>query len=131
MPYFSESSRRKLLTCDARIIEICVEVILYFDYTVIWGHRSNEHQDRLLELKRTLKRGGQSVHNCYPSRGIDLAPFPVDWHDEPRFAVLAGAMLYVARKKGIELTWGMDWDRDGSTTDTTLRDWGHFQVPPR
>ena len=132
MPHFSTSSRNRLLTCDSRLITVCSELIRYFDFSVIQGYRSNEEQDALFAQGRTApgrivtyKRGGESVHNTNPSRGIDLAPWRggIVWDDENLFHEMAGAFLYIAAQRGIEVTWGGHWPN--------FKDRPHFQVPER
>jgi peptidoglycan L-alanyl-D-glutamate endopeptidase CwlK len=136
MPRFSETSRRRLLTCDSRLIAVCSDAIQYFDFSVISGHRTIEEQNKLYEIGRrgrpgekivTNLRGGMSIHNSYPSRAADLAPWlpghGVAWHDETLFHELYGVMLVCAMKRGIDLEWGGKW--------RTFVDRPHFQVPPQ
>ena len=125
MPHFGRTSRERLLGCDSRLISVCSELIMYFDFSVISGHRTNEEQDALFAQGRTApgrivtyKRGGESTHNTYPSRAIDLAPYRggVVWDDEGLFAEIAA-------RKGIELQWGGHWPN--------FKDRPHFECPSR
>jgi len=86
MPHFSTASNDRLYTCDDRIIVVCEEAIRFIDFTVVCGHRSDDEQDELYAQGRTApgriithKRGGESIHNTYPSRALDFAPYPIDW----------------------------------------------------
>lgn len=131
MAHFSRTSRERLLTCDSRLILLCSELIKHFDFSVICGHRSNEEQDRLYASGRTVdgpivtyKRGGESIHNTMPSRAVDIAPYRngrIVWNDEYLFCEMAGALLYIAAGRGIEIEWGGHW--------RTFKDRPHFQVP--
>ena len=123
MPHFSRISRERLLTCDSRIITVCSEVIGFYDFSVLCGHRGEAAQNAAYANHHSQLRWPHSLHNTYPSLAIDLAPWPIDWDDLYRFHELAGAMLYVARSKGIEMEWGGHWPR--------FKDLPHFQVPPR
>lgn len=132
MPHFGSASRQRLLTCDSRLISVCSELIQYFDFSVISGHRSNEEQDAIFAQGRTApgrivtyKRGGESIHNTSPSRAIDIAPYRggVVWDDEGLFHEMAGALLYIAALKGIEISWGGHWPN--------FKDRPHFQVGSR
>jgi len=132
MPRFGNASRTRLLTCDSRLIAVCSELIKHFDFSVICGHRSDAEQDRLYAQGRTApgpivtyKRGGESIHNTTPSRAIDLAPYRhrVIWDDEGLFHEMAGALLYIAADRGVDLEWGGHW--------RNFKDMPHFQVPPR
>ena len=146
MPRFSLKSKEKLATCDSRIIMVCSQVIQVMDFTVIFGHRSVEEQQRLY-AKGRKKEGNEwtvvdpskivtkidgvnkkSMHNYNPSAAIDIAPWPVDWGDEKRFYLLAGHMLMAAYKLNITLRWGGDWDRDYDLSDQKFNDLGHFEV---
>jgi len=128
MPRFSESSRQRLLTCDGRLIHICSEIIPVYDFKVLYGHRGEDIQNRLFDQGLSKLRYPQSKHNSYPSLAVDLAPWPVDWQDEDRFCVLAGMVLYVGRKLGVNIRWGGDWDQDDVVADTRWRDLGHFEI---
>lgn len=128
MPNFGKASRRRLLTCDPRIILVANDVIRFIDFAVTCGHRTDEEQDELWAIGRdkpgrivTYKRGGESVHNLDPSPAIDLAPWPIDWSDHSRFIELAGAIRYAAWIRGIKLDWGGHWQ--------TFKDLPHFQIP--
>ena len=134
MPHFSERSRQRLLTCDDRLVVVCSDAIRWFDFSVIYGHRSNEEQDALYAQGRTEPgnivtnlRGGQSIHNTDPSRAVDLAPYVpgrgVVWDDVGLFHELYGVILCCASQRGIEIEWGGHWTR--------FVDRPHFQVPPR
>jgi hypothetical protein len=98
-----------------------------FDITVIWGYRGEEPQNEAYRLGNSKKQFPDSVHNKMPSEAVDVAPWPIDWNDSGRFYVLVGVMLVAAKLEGVELRSGSDWDRDGSTTDQTFNDLGHFE----
>jgi len=128
MPVFGASSRRRLLTCDPRIILVANDVIRFTDFSVTCGHRTDEKQDELWAIGRTTpgrivtyKQGGESVHNIDPSPAVDLAPWPIDWADHGRFMELAGAIRYAAWVRGFTLDWGGHWQ--------TFKDLPHFQIP--
>jgi len=134
MPSFSETSRRRLLTCDSRLIAVCSDAIAFFDFSVVCGHRSNEEQDILYAQGRitdgpivTHKRGGESIHNTDPSRAVDLAPWVqgrgIVWDDVGLYHELAGVIRYCGFLRGIDVEWGGNW--------RTFKDRPHFQVAPR
>jgi len=134
MAAFSETSRRRLLTCDSRLIAVCSDAIAFFDFSVICGHRSDEEQDALYAQGRTAPgnivtqlRGGQSIHNTDPSRAVDLAPWVkgrgIVWDDVGLFHELAGVIRYCGFLRGIVVNWGGKW--------RTFKDRPHFECPPR
>jgi len=102
------------------------------DFSVVFGWRSNEDQDRLYAAGRSQLKGGQSYHNRTNAEGhaashaVDVVPYPWDWADadEPanvqRFEELAALMKASAKAEGVALEWGGDW--------TTFVDKPHFQM---
>ena len=127
MPYFSETSRGRLYTCDRRIITICEHAIQFIDFTVVCGHRNDAEQDALYAQGRTApgriityKSGGESIHNTDPSRALDFAPYPIDWSNIVRFGEVAGIMKYIAWQNGLDLQWGGDWPN--------FKDYPHIQI---
>ena len=51
-----------------------------------------------------------SDHNCYPSRAVDVAPWPLDWDDEKRFIEFSHYVRGFAANMKIPILWGGDWD---------------------
>jgi hypothetical protein len=87
----------------------------------------------------TNAKGGQSKHNIWykdeegeGAIAFDLAPYPIDWEDRERFALLAGRVLQEAARQGVPMVWGNDWDRDGipvaNDPDEQFPDPGHFHM---
>ena len=123
MPYFSERSRNRLLTCDSRLIAVCCDVIRHYDFSITCGHRGREAQEDAYEAGTSTLPWPHSRHNREPSLAVDVAPWPIDWNNEERFIELAGALIYAARERDIDLTWGGHWKN--------FRDLPHLQVDPR
>ena len=117
---YSKKSRKELNSCDYRLIEIFEEVIKIYDCSILQGYRSNEQQQKEFEEGDSQLQAGESTHNTKPSRGVDVAPYPIDWGNTDRFAELAGIVKGIAHMKGYKITWGGDWK--------SLRDMPHFQV---
>lgn len=118
MYYFNEKSRQKLETVHPKIQKIVNEVIKIYDFSIIWGYRGKELQDKFYNMGTGLK-WPTSKHNTEPSLAVDVAPYPIDWQNEKEFVILAGLILAEAKKQGIDLVWGGLWLR---------RDLGHFQL---
>jgi peptidoglycan L-alanyl-D-glutamate endopeptidase CwlK len=104
------------------------EVIKVYDIAVICGFRDQEAQDRAVAEGRSEKPWPTSKHNRNPSRAIDLAPWPIDWDDLPRFWFMGGVVLGIAHGMGIKIRWGRDWDMDMDFRDQRLNDFPHFEV---
>lgn len=128
----SKDSKRKLETCDPRLISIIESAIAIspIDFTVIEGHRSVARQRQLFEIGATKIDGITRLgkHNHEPSLAVDVAPYPIDWQDLRRFYYLAGCIMSVAASQGIGLRWGGDWNSNGSFDDQTFHDLPHFEL---
>ena len=127
MPQFGRASSEHLLTCDRRLFVVCTDVIRHLDFAVFCGHRGQLPQDAAYAAGTSQLRYPHSPHNKMPSLAVDLAPWfdaapHIRWDDHAAFHRLAGAMLYAAAIRGIQLEWGGDWP--------TFKDLPHFQVPP-
>jgi len=128
MPYLGRKSWSRLRTTDPRLQAIAQDAIDVMDFTVLEGERDRLRQDELFELGLTQVRWPGSKHNASPSLAMDLAPYPIDWNDLERFAVLAGVIRAVAYSHGVQIRWGGDWDRDDETVDERFRDLCHFEI---
>lgn len=122
MYYFSDSSKAKLDTCDARLIVLMNHVIEYYDFTILCGHRGEEEQNELYSANppRTTLQYPLSRHNKYPSQAIDIAPYPIDWNNLNEFYYLAGLVTGIGEHLGIKVEWGGRWKN--------FPDLPHFQL---
>ena len=136
MPVYSQNSIDKLATCHPDLIKIFNEVIQHTDCTIIEGKRS-------LEKQREYFRTGNShldpddpdmfkkcKHLQEPSLAVDVLPCPIDWQDNPRNSWFAGFVMATARRFGIDLIWGGNWDADITVVNKTANffDAPHFQL---
>lgn len=128
MPHFSPRSLDMLNTCHPKLQAVCKQVIRFFDFTVIEGHRGASVQNRLHRMGKSKLQFPDSKHNRLPSMAVDLAPCPIDWADEQRFIYLAGIMKGTAIQMGITLRWGGDWDGDTQLKDNRFNDYPHFEL---
>ena len=128
MPKFGSRSRNNLKTCDKRPQDVLNEVIKYVDCSVIEGHRSGERQDKLFEEGKTKVKYPNGRHNAYPSKAVDITPYPVDWADRERQTLFAGFVLGIAKSMNINLRWGGDWNQDFQVQDNKFDDFPHFEV---
>ena len=126
MPTFSNASMQKLTSCDERLVCVFVEVVNKFDCTVLEGHRSLERQLYLYNKGASKVKVGR--HNTNPSQAVDVAPYPINWHDYERFYFFGGYVLGIAEGLGVELRWGGDWDGDKEVVDQTFNDLVHFEI---
>ena len=98
--------------------------ILHYDFTVICGYRDEVDQNAAFNSGHSRVKFPNSHHNKYPSRAIDIAPWPIDWDDTISFYKQAAYILEVAGQLGIKLRWGGNW---GIRKVCRLTDLPHFQ----
>ena len=128
MPRFGKNSRIRLATCDEKLQDVFNEVIKYVDCSVLEGHRDERKQDKYFEEGKTKVRYPMGRHNSKPSRAVDVVPYPVDWNDRERFHLFAGFVLGMARRMGISLRWGGDWNMNFEVDDNMFDDFPHFEL---
>lgn len=129
MPKFSQRSLDRLNTCHPVLRRLMLMAIETSDFTVLCGHRGKAEQDAAFTAGNSKLRWPHSKHNISPAMAVDIAPYPIDWHDEARFIALSrevkrawGAMTDGA-KQGYELSWGGDW--------VSFRDLPHWELRSR
>jgi len=136
MPKFGERSSNNLKSVHADLQIIMNEAVKHFDFTVLEGHRTVERQNELFHQGKSKIDGIKKLgkHNHLPSLAVDVAPYPIDWNDKPRFYYLAGLIKGIASEllaKGEishRVRWGGDWDSDGKFNDQTFIDLPHFEL---
>lgn len=120
MPSFGTRSKRRLSGCDEKLQRILNEVIKESDFSVLCGHRGEAAQNKAYYSGHSGLKYPRSKHNGYPSRAVDIAPWPIDWNDLNRFIALSELVKKEADKQDVEITWGGDWRR--------LVDMPHFEL---
>lgn len=132
MPTFSQRSLTQLATCDPRLQSIANAAIKIMDFVVVEGHRNKEGQDMAFVKGTTKVQWPHGKHNSYPSKAMDVMPFPIDLSNDPkaleRFVLLQGIMLACAHALGIKVRLGIDWDGDMDTRDEKFRDYPHIEL---
>lgn len=84
MPHFGDTSERNLGQCDIVLQGILRDVINFFDFSVITGHRTEEEQQKKVKEGLSQVEWPDSKHNSLPSRAVDVAPY------DSRFGALFG-----------------------------------------
>jgi len=125
---FSEKSKDEFVSCHPKLMDVLSEAIKYTDFTILEGYRDPKRQDQLFRKGLSKAKAGESKHNSFPSMAVDLAPYPIDWKDTERFALLAGHILAISKRMGYNIRWGKDWDQDGDLNDQTFNDYAHFEL---
>lgn len=125
MGFFCKTTLTRLYECHP----LLVELMLYAnrksekDFTIVCGYRSSEDQQKAYDDKKSKAKPGQSKHNRIPAEAIDIAPWPIDWHDTQSFIDLAYHVKGCAKYLGINIKWGGDPDWTGPPGD-----YGHFYI---
>ena len=120
MYQFSKSSQKKLSTCHPFLQEICNELIKEVDFTVLCGHRGQEEQNEAFVKGASKLQWPDSKHNSFPSKAVDIAPYPIDWNNHVRFKDLASKFKAIAQHKNIQINWGGDFK--------SIVDMPHFEL---
>lgn len=106
MSKLSAISLERLATCDTRIQDVVRAAAVRFNFIVLCGHRGKEDQEKAFAEGNSRLHFPHSKHNASPSHAVDLAPFPIDWHDVHRFDDLAKVMLEEAARLQVPMEWG-------------------------
>tara|TARA_R100000664_G_scaffold29136_1_gene40806 strand:+ start:264 stop:656 length:393 start_codon:yes stop_codon:yes gene_type:complete len=128
MPSFSDTSKKRLSTCDEKLQTLFNEVVKHFDCSVLCGHRGEEEQNKAYKAGNSQKQFPYGKHNKLPSNAVDVAPYPLDWDDRERFQYFAGFVLGTAKQLNIDIRYGGDWDGDNDLKDNEFDDLVHFEI---
>lgn len=120
MARFSKISGQRLSTCDNELITLMNSCIAEYDFSVLCGHRGEAEQNKAFNEGKSKLKYPNSKHNSYPSKAVDIAPYPIDWNDIGRFKELAEIVKKKAKELGIEIEWGGDWGK--------FKDYPHWQL---
>jgi len=129
MPRFGRTSRVRLYSCHPELQRLFETVVNNYDCSVIYGVRTKEQQQKLLEIgaTRTLK-SKHLKHVDGWSHAVDVAPYPIDWDNTKRFYWFGGIVQATADSLGIKIRWGGDWDSDNDLDDQKFMDLVHFEL---
>lgn len=120
---WGKTSKNKLATCDKRLQDLANMMLSRseFDLTITCGYRGEQEQNEAFEKGKSRARFGQSKHNTFPSKAIDICPYPIDWNDKDRrWQEMALNAMWCAGKLGIEIVWGGNFK--------TISDKPHFEI---
>lgn len=127
MPELSQKSLNKLSQCHPDLQKVMLEVIKVIDFTVIEGYRTKADQDSCFYSGNSRVKWPNSKHNKFPSKAIDIWPWPVPKNakgeldsDSPQWNKLAGIVLEKAAELGVQIEWGGNW--------TSIVDKPHFEL---
>lgn len=117
---FGKSSKRRLATLHPDLQRVLNGAIKIYNFSIICGHRGKKAQNEAFEDDKSTKRWPDSRHNSLPSEAVDIAPWPIDWNNVEEFFYMAGIVMTVAERLGVELEWGGRFK--------SIKDCPHFQL---
>jgi len=141
MPSFSATSLSRLAEVDLNLQIVFMEVVKTFDCSILCGRREEAEQNAAVQAGKSKLVFPFSKHNLKPGsrpgtrvEAVDVAPYPIDWADAPRFAYFAGYVmatadrLLLAGRISRAIKWGGDWDKDGRLAEEKFKDLDHFET---
>lgn len=79
---WGKTSKDRLATCDKRL-QYLANMMLErspFDLSVTCGYRTEQEQNEAYKSGKSRAMFGQSKHNVFPSKAIDIIPCsPINW----------------------------------------------------
>lgn len=127
---FGSKSREKMSSIRGELKLLLNEAIKIVDFSVLEGHRNNIVQDAYFEAGKSKVKFPNSNHNSYPSKAVDIAPYPYPQNEiELRQAYyLAGIIEGLAHKMRIKIRIGCDWNQDGDIRNDKFQDVWHIEM---
>ena len=112
MPKFGSRSKKNLKGVKSELINVLNKVVKDYDITVTEGLRSGERQQELYAQGRSKLDGVNRKSKHQTGMAVDIAPYPIDYSDTKGFYYLAGIMMATAKRLGVRIRWGGDWNMD-------------------
>jgi peptidoglycan L-alanyl-D-glutamate endopeptidase CwlK len=123
---FGRRSKEKLAEVHPALRRVLEEAIKHcpLDFTIVWGHRDEHHQELAFRTGMSTKQWPDSKHNRFPSMAVDFAPWygeppHIRWDEKDDFGVVAGYIARVAQEMGVKITLGALWK---------MNDLGHIEL---
>jgi peptidoglycan L-alanyl-D-glutamate endopeptidase CwlK len=128
MPQYGTTSKERLATCEQPLQDLMNEVIKYFDCSIICGHRNQADQNKAVAEGVSKTPWPESKHNTYPSKAVDVMPYPIDWKDTDRIYMFVGIVRGIAAQMKIPIRCGVDWNNNMETKDQSFHDLPHIEL---
>ena len=134
MPAFGARSMRNRHTLHESLKDVLDEAILYYDFTILCGHRAKDEQDEAFNNNRSQVQWPNSKHNTFPSLAVDVAPYyahapHIRLNRLYEFVYLHGIIIGLAARRSIKLRSGQNWDMDDELiTDQGFNDFPHIEL---
>ncbi len=136
MAKFSAESLAKLTTCHPDLQVLFAEVIKYRDCKILEGHRGEEAQNAAFARGASKLRWPNGQHNSFPSRAVDVTPYPVpdfvkhgaDFYYFGGFVMAIAEKLYARGLMKHRIRFGADWNQNNRITDERFVDAVHYEI---
>lgn len=134
MPSFSKRSKTALASAHPLLQKLFNEVIKEFDCVITESRRGKAEQEKAFKGGFSKAHYGDSAHNYSPAIALDVYPYPIIWdredyRDKSAFKKQAEVVLRAAKKLGIPIRWGGDWNMNNKA-DEKFVDMPHFELTP-
>lgn len=130
MNKYSKTSKRRFDELDGRLQRLLLEVLPYWDHSILCGHRPESEQTAAYLSGNSKVQFPNSKHNSLPSKAVDIQPYP--WKEDTQglkeLYMFIGFVRGVANQMNIKIRCGADWDGDGSIKDQNFHDVFHIEV---
>lgn len=128
MASFGKKSRERRDTCNEKLRGVLDEAIKHYDFSIVWGHRGREAQNKAFEAGRSKVSFPRSKHNSVPSDAVDITPYPMGYEATyEQFYEMATYILHAASALGVRIRWGGHW-KNYTGKGPNDRDWAHFEI---
>lgn len=134
---YGRRSIERLNTIHPILRQILINVLNFgiMDISILYGARGKEDQNNLFEKGLSKLKWPESKHNIKDhwdkASAVDAAPFinGKASYNYNHCCYLAGLVMGEAKRMGVHVRWGGDWDEDGEAiTDQTFNDLLHFEL---
>lgn len=128
MPAFGTTSKQALATLEPELQDVLNEAIKHYDFSVVWGFRDMEAQNKAFSEGSSRNRWPTSKHNASPAIAFDIVPYPSGYASAyEEFYAMATYILAAAAAQGVHLRWGGHWINYTGKGHYD-RDWAHFEI---
>lgn len=137
MPSFGARSLHNLSGAHTLLKTLMNTAIEQYDFTIADGGRGRKEQEYAYQHGFSKVHFGDSAHNWIPWVALDIYPYPFDYKPEHekdlrnRLKVLQLEIIKpVAKKLGIPIRQGIDFNMNGILTDDHFVDLPHVELYP-
>lgn len=120
----SETIRKELCPELQKLVDLMLSRS-DFDMSIICGYRDKLGQDTAYNTGKSKAKFGESAHNYYPARAVDIIPCgPIDWDiRNPRWRKMTDNAKECAQILGIEIVCGIDFKSFCDAPHIEMKNW--------